>query len=101
MESQKHGGSCIHVCQVKHDTIKTCVKLEVVKMSTFLIAAGEGASRQLHATALLHFFVFIWNLPKVSDLKELKICDQCEIFVIFWAHIFIHRNVQGFLLNLK
>ena len=72
MGCQKHDGSCLPVCQVKHDAIKTYVKLEV-KIPAFLIAAVEGASRQPHATAVLPFFVFIRNLLKVYDLKELKI----------------------------
>ena len=75
--------------RVKHDAIGTYVKSEV-KMLAFLFAAVEGASHQPRATAVLHFFVFTRNLPKVSGLKELKICDQCEAFVIFWAHVFIH-----------
>lgn len=45
-------------------------------MPAFLIAAVEGASRKPHATAVLYFCVY-------SDLKELKMCDQCETFLIF------------------
>jgi len=51
MGDQKRDGSCLPVCQIKHDAIRTYVKLGV-EMPAFLIAAVEGASRQPHATAV-------------------------------------------------